>query len=110
MSGVKAINSFEDFQNITGGDKPIVIDFWAPWCGPCKMISPIFEKFSQHPDYSDSVGFYKVDIDEQQEIASHMGLRAIPHFQAFKGGEKIGDPVAGANPQALQSLLTSAAA
>ena len=56
------------------GDKPAVFDFWATWCGPCRVISPIFEQLeSQFP----AVGFYKVDVDEAQDISEEVGVRAV---------------------------------
>jgi thioredoxin 1 len=58
-------------------DKPAVFDFWATWCGPCKIISPIFEKFAE--EYT-SVGFYKVDVDDQTEISEEVGVRAVRPF------------------------------
>jgi len=84
--------------------KPAVIDFWATWCGPCKVISPIFEKYSESAEFSDGIDFYKVDVDEQEQIAAEVGIRAMPTFMSFKDGQK-GKQVVGANPQALQALL-----
>jgi thioredoxin 1 len=98
-----------------------VFDFWATWCGPCKIISPIFEKFAE--EYT-SVGFYKVDVDDQTEISEEVGVRAVrsslfslpvpsadargraqmPTFAVFKNGAKVKDFV-GANPGGLQQLI-----
>ncbi len=58
------------------GDKPCVIDFYADWCGPCKMVSPIFEELSQ--EYSGKVDIYKIDTEAQTELASAFGIRSIP--------------------------------
>ncbi|KAI0756161.1 thioredoxin [Daedaleopsis nitida] len=102
---VKAVSTLEEFRSIINGDRPAVFDFWATWCGPCKVISPIFEKLA---DQFTGADFYKVDVDEAQDIAQEVAVRAMPTFVAFKNGNKIKE-VVGANPPALQALIVSVA-
>ncbi|KAM0755020.1 thioredoxin [Meredithblackwellia eburnea MCA 4105] len=98
---VAAIESLQQFQELINGDKVIVVDFWATWCGPCKAISPIFEKLeSQFPN----LGFYKVDVDAVEDVAAEVGIKAMPTFKFFKGGEQIGS-VVGADPKKLKDAL-----
>ncbi|KAJ2924362.1 hypothetical protein H1R20_g12740, partial [Candolleomyces eurysporus] len=104
---VTEIKSFDDFKRIISSGKPVVIDFWATWCGPCRLISPIFEKMAADSKHS-GVEFYKVDVDKQEEISREVGIRAMPTFIYFKDGEKKGD-LLGANPTGLQTLVSKAA-
>lgn len=76
-----------------------MIDFWATWCGPCKMISPIFERIAS--TVGDKVQFAKVDVDEQEQISQECGIKAMPTFIFFKNGEKV-ESVVGADPSKLQ--------
>ncbi|TCD64741.1 hypothetical protein EIP91_003663 [Steccherinum ochraceum] len=100
---VTPINSFDEFQTLINSGKVVVVDFWATWCGPCRVISPIFEKLAaQFPN----IEFRKVDVDAQDQISQEVGVRAMPTFIAFKDGAKIKDLV-GANPSGLQDLLTA---
>ena len=71
---IKNVESADDLKLI--GDKPVVIDFYAPWCGPCKILEPVFDEVSE--DYKGKVDFYKVDIDEELEIAVAFGIRSVP--------------------------------
>ena len=74
----------ENFDQTINGDKTVIIDFWAPWCGPCRGFAPVFEKASEsHPD----VVFAKINSDEQQELAGAFGIRSIPTLMVFR--EKV---------------------
>ncbi|KAG5221332.1 thioredoxin [Salix suchowensis] len=88
-------------QPTDNASRPAMVDFWATWCGPCRVISPVFEKFSST---TSKVDFYKVDVDECPDIAQEVGIRAMPTFMAFKKGSNIGT-VVGADPSALKSKL-----
>ncbi|KAF8604423.1 thioredoxin [Ceratobasidium sp. AG-I] len=101
---VTAITSLAQFKEIISSGKIVAVDFWATWCGPCRVISPIFEKFSAEVT---GVDFYKVDVDEQPDISQEVGIRAMPTFIVFKDGNKVKDLV-GANPGGLEQLVKHA--
>ena len=95
----------ENFEATVNGNPIVIIDFWAPWCGPCRGFAPVFEKASDaHPD----VVFAKVNSDEQQELAGAFNIRSIPTLMVFR--EKVVlFQQAGALPgQALDQVLTQA--
>ena len=95
----------DNFDATINGGKTVIIDFWAPWCGPCRGFAPVFEKASEaHPD----VVFAKINSDEQQELAGAFNIRSIPTLMVFR--EKvILFQQAGALPgQALEQVLTQA--
>ena len=71
----------ENFEQVITGNPTVVVDYWAPWCGPCRGFAPVFETVSeQHPD----VVFAKVNTDEEQEIAAHFQIRSIPTLMVFR--------------------------
>lgn len=75
----------KQFDELLKGDKPLVCDFYATWCGPCKMLAPVMEKCSEALD--DKAKFVKVDIDENFELAARYGIMSIPLVGVFAGGE-----------------------
>ncbi|KAF5022083.1 hypothetical protein F66182_5881 [Fusarium sp. NRRL 66182] len=105
---VKDIKTTQEFQDLVSTtDKPILVDCFATWCGPCKAISPILSRLSDEAAFSDKIEFVKFDVDELPDLTANLGVRAMPTFFLFKNGDKV-DELVGANLQALQTMLTKA--
>lgn len=83
-------------QEVTNSIEPVLIDFWAEWCGPCKMLSPVIDQLSE--EMKNKVKIVKMNIDENPETPSSLGVRSIPTLMLFKDGKQISSKV-GAHPK-----------
>jgi thioredoxin 1 len=91
-----------DFES-TLAEGVSLVDFWAPWCGPCRMIAPIIEELAE--DFDGTAKICKVNTDEQQEIAVKFGIRSIPTIMFFKDGEMVDQVVGAQSKQALTDTI-----
>ena len=93
-----------DFQSkVVESELPVVVDFWAPWCGPCKAIGPVLEELAK--EYAGSVMVAKVNVDEEPSLASAFGIRGIPTLFVIKDGKAISQMVGFSGRGALESLF-----
>ncbi len=90
----------ENFESLKNGDKPLVVDFWATWCGPCRAIAPYIEELAKEYDGKIVVG--KCDVEENDDIVMEFGVRNIPTILFFKNGEVVDRLVGGQSKSAIQ--------
>lgn len=105
MATVKVTDSSWQ-ADVLESDVPVVVDFWAEWCGPCKMIGPALEELSE--EYGDSVKIVKLNVDENSNVPAQMGIRGIPALFLLKNGEVVANKTGAAPKAALKSWIDGA--
>jgi thioredoxin 1 len=93
-----------NFQaDILGSDKPVLVDFWAEWCGPCRMIAPSVEAIAE--EYQGKAGVYKMNVDENMNVPQQYGIRGIPTLIVFKGGQEQERIVGAVTREAIAKVI-----
>mgnify|MGYP000184436846 CR=1 FL=1 len=100
---IKHITDDSFSTDVLQADKPVLVDYWAEWCGPCKMIAPILEDISK--DYSGRVQIAKMDVDKNTEVPAKFGIRGIPTLMLFKGGQIAATKVGALSKAQLTAFL-----
>jgi thioredoxin 1 len=93
---IKHITDDSFSSDVLQSDVPVLVDYWAEWCGPCKMIAPILDEMSK--DYDGRLQIAKMNVDDNREVPSKFGIRGIPTLMIFKGGQKVAE-ITGARPK-----------
>jgi thioredoxin 1 len=89
--------------DVLKSDAPVLVDYWAEWCGPCKMIAPLLDEVAK--DYGDKLRIVKVNVDDNQEITAKYGIRGIPTLKLFKNGEEVATKVGALSKSQLTQFL-----
>lgn len=95
------VRNFE--EEVLKSDLPVLVDFWAPWCAPCRMVAPVLEEISK--EYQGKIKVCKVNVDESPELASRYGIMSIPTLLVFKGGIIVEQAVGAMPKQDLEKLI-----
>ena len=104
---IKYITDASFDSDVLKSDKPVLVDFWAEWCGPCKMIAPILEEISKDPQHDGKLQIAKMDVDSNQAVPSKFGIRGIPTLILFKNGVPAAQKVGAMAKGQLTSFIDS---
>ena len=99
----KAVTDTEFEQSVLGSDKPVLVDFWAEWCGPCRMIAPSVEAVAEQ--FDGKAGFFKMNVDENMNVPQQYGIRGIPTLIVFKGGQEQERIVGAVTREAIAKVI-----
>ena len=106
MSNVIEVQNKEDFTNeVLNSESPVLVDFWAEWCGPCKQLAPLVEEAAE--EFKDKIKVCKMDVDAHREVASEFGIRSIPTLMIFTNGELSGTEIGALTKQQLDEFIRS---
>jgi thioredoxin 1 len=102
---VKEVTDQNFAEYVLKAETPVFLDFWAPWCGPCQMVSPVVEKLSD--DYVDKLEFYKVNVDEAPTTAQSYGITSIPTLMLFKNGQKVDKIIGAVSELSIMTMINA---
>ena len=100
---MKHITNEQWEQEVVNSDKPIFVDFWATWCGPCRMVSPIVEELAK--EYEGKVNFVKVDVNQNKELASKYTIFSIPTLAIFRNGEVVAQKAGASSKESIRNYI-----
>ena len=101
--GMNEVTSEQWKQQVLNSDKPVFVDFWAEWCGPCRMVSPIVEELSK--EYEGKVNFVKVNVDQNRDLASKYNIFSIPTLAIFRNGEVVAQAAGASSKESIRNYI-----